>query len=169
MDAKALNKITYGMYVVSSKDGGKLNGQIANTVFQVTAQPAQISVCLNKTNATHAAVMKSSFFAVSVLDQEATMVFVGRFGFRSGKDYDKFAETGYRLNGNGFPVVTDFTIATLEAEVVSTIDVGTHTIFVGKIVESEILNDKTPMTYEYYHLVKGGKTSQAAPTYQGKI
>ena len=93
------------------------------------------------------------------------MKFIGHFGFRSGREIDKFKGVNYKIDDNGIPVVLDNAIAYLVAKVIKEADVGTHTIFIGKVVEAEILNDEEPMTYAYYNEVKQGKTPKTAPTY----
>ena len=162
---KALHKICYGLYVISSVRNEKLNGQIANTVFQITSTPATIAVSINKQNLTHEFIKESKVFTVSVLAKEASMKFIGHFGFKSGREIDKFSEVNYKLGVTGAPIVLEYSIAYLEAEVVSTVDVGTHTIFIGTIVDADILNEGEPMTYAYYHTVKKGKSPKTAPTY----
>lgn len=165
MNLTALQKINYGMFIVSSKYGEKLNGQIANTVFQVSAEPPAIAVCINKQNLTHELISKSKFFSVSVLSQQAPMEFIGRFGFRNGRDFDKFERISYKAGVTGAPIVTENSTAYFEAEVTNVADAGTHTLFVGKIVASEILSDAEPMTYSFYHTIKKGKSPKTAPTY----
>ena len=166
MDPKALYKISYGLYVVSSKKGDKFNGQIANTVIQTTAEPPMIAVCLNKQNLTHEFVQTSKVFAVSVLARETPMEFIGRFGFKSGRDIDKFDGVNSRVGVTGVRIALDNAIAYLEAEVADSMSAGTHTLFLGKVVNAEILDDSAePMTYAYYHQVKRGKAPKTAPTY----
>jgi len=165
MNLKALHKISYGLYIVSSIKGGKLNGQIANTVFQVTAEPPKVAVCLNKQNLTHEMVKESGVFTVSVLEQETPFKFIGLFGFRSGRDINKFAEVKYKIGKTGAPIVLDHTIAYMEFKLVITMDMGTHTLFVGKLEEGEILKDSPPLTYEYYQRVLKGKAPKTATTY----
>ncbi|MEK7375643.1 MAG: flavin reductase family protein [Candidatus Margulisiibacteriota bacterium] len=165
---EALNKINYVFYIVSSKAGEKLNGQIANTVFQVAAEPAKIAVCINKQNLTHQYISDGNIFSVSILSQEAPMTFIGKFGFKSGRDTNKFEGTGYRARGTGSPVILDHTVGFIEAKVVSSCDVGTHTLFVGEVVDSEVFNDKEPMTYDYYRKYLKGKTPKTAATYQAQ-
>lgn len=165
MNHRTLYKISYGLYVVSSKKENKINGQIANTVFQITSEPPTIAVSINKQNLTHEFIKESKVFAVSVLAKEASMKFIGQFGFKSGREIDKFSEVNYKLGVTGAPIVLEYSIAYLEAEVVSVIDVGTHTIFIGTIVDADILNEGEPMTYAYYHTIKKGKSPKTAPTY----
>lgn len=166
MNPKALHKISYGMYVVSSKKDGKFNGQIANTMFQTTSEPAMIALCLNKKNLTHEFVLASKVVTVSVLSTETPMEFIGRFGFKSGRDGYKFDGVNIKLGVSGAPIVLDNAIAYFEAEVVASMDAQTHTVFLAKILDAEILDENAePMTYAYYHMVKGGKSPKTAPTY----
>jgi flavin reductase (DIM6/NTAB) family NADH-FMN oxidoreductase RutF/rubredoxin len=165
MDERALFKIGYGLYVVSSTDGKRFNGQIANALAQVTAEPIEVAVSINKQNLTHEFIIKSRVFAVSVLSIDTPLSFIGRFGFRSGREFDKFEGAAYKTGATGVPVVLDNAVAYFEVEVFDELDLGTHTVFVGKVVEAELLNDGEPMTYAYYHAVKGGKTPKTAATY----
>jgi len=165
MELKALHKITYGLFVVTSAKEGKLNGQIANTVFQITSEPPTIAVSINKQNLTYEFIRDSRVFTVSILSRDAPVSLIGNFGFKSGRDIDKFAQVNYKVGKTGAPIVMDNTLGYLEAQVVNEIDAGTHTVFIGKLVEAEILRDGEPMTYAYYHEVKRGITPKAAPTY----
>jgi flavin reductase (DIM6/NTAB) family NADH-FMN oxidoreductase RutF len=165
MNTAAFYKLSYGLYVVSSRKGDKLNGQIANTVFQVTSDPPTIAISINKENLTGEFIKSSRKFAVSVLSQSAPMPFIGLFGFKSGKEVDKFAGVKYRLGAAGIPVLTEQAVAYVEAEVINELDCGTHTIFVGKIIDGDVINNEEPMTYAYYHEVKRGKSPKTAPTY----
>lgn len=165
MNIKALHKISYGMYVVGSKKGDDLNGQIANTVFQTTSDPPSVVVCINKQNLTHEYIEASGVFSASVLSEETPMPFIGHFGFKSGRDIDKFADKNYRLGQTGAPIALDNALAFLEAEVVGRMDAITHTLFFGKVVDCDILAEGAPMTYAFYHEVKSGRSPKAAPTY----
>ncbi|MCK4590381.1 MAG: flavin reductase [Candidatus Latescibacteria bacterium] len=165
MDQSALYKVSYGLYVISSCEGNKLNGQIANTVFQVTSKPPTIAVSINKQNLTHQFIQQSRIFTVSILCQQTPMKFIGHFGFKSGREIDKFAEMDYKTGRTGAPIVLDNAIAYLEAKVLKQLDAGTHTIFVGEVVEAVSLTESEPMTYAYYHSVKHGKAPKTAPTY----
>jgi len=167
LNPKALYKISYGLYVITSKKDGKFNGQIANTVIQTTAEPQMIAVCLNKQNLTHEFVQASKVFAVSVLSQETPMEFIGRFGFKSGRDVDKFEGLQPIFGVTGAPIVLDNAVAYLEAEVIDSLSAGTHTLFLAKLVNAEVVKEEgEPMTYAYYQLVKRGKAPKTAPTYQ---
>ncbi len=165
MNVKALYKLGYGLYVVSSRNGDRLNGQIANTVFQITSEPPTIAVSINKNNLTHEFIKESKVLTASVLSQDTPLSFIGHFGFKSGRDIDKLEGINYKIGETQAPVVTDNTLAYLEARVIQELDVGTHTIFVGELVGADVLKEGEPMTYAYYHQVKRGTTPKAAPSY----
>jgi len=167
MDFQALNSCSYGLYILSSKKGDKYNGQIVNTVVQVTAEPPTVAVSVNRDNLTQQYITESKVFSASVLLTEAPMTLIGKWGFKSGRDTDKFEGTEFKLGKTGAPIVLDGALAFLEAEVIDSLDVGTHTIFVGKLVDCAMLSEGEPMTYAYYHQVKKGKTPKKAATYQG--
>ena len=168
MNLSALHKLGYGMYIVCSRKGDRLNGQVANTVFQITSEPPTIAVSINKNNLTHEFIKDSGVFTAAVLRQETPLAFIGHFGFKSGKDMDKLKNINYKTGETKAPVVTDNTVAYLEAEVIQDIDVGTHTIFIGRVVAAEVINEDTCMTYEYYHHVKRGTIPKTAPSYIGE-
>jgi len=165
IDANALRKISYGIYVVASRKGDKFNGQIANAVFQVTSDPVKVAVCINKQNLTHEFIKESGVFSVSILSKEAPMSFIAGLGFRSGRDYDKFKGLNFKVGVTGAPVVIDYAIAYLEAKVVGSYDVGTHTLFVGEVVNAEVIKDEEPLTYAYYQEMKKGRIPPTAPSY----
>jgi flavin reductase (DIM6/NTAB) family NADH-FMN oxidoreductase RutF/rubredoxin len=165
MNLKALYKLGYGLYAVCSKKGDKLNGQIANTVFQVCSEPPIIAVALNKQNLTNEFVSASKVFTVSILSQDTPLNFIGGFGFKSGREVDKLKGIGHKLGETGAPIVLDNTLAYLEAKVINQVEVGTHTIFIGEIVAADVVKEGEPMTYAYYHEVKRGTTPKTAPSY----
>jgi len=165
MDTTALYSISYGLYVVCSGTGDKLNGQIANTVIQVSAHPPTLSVCINKENLTHELIKSSGVFTVSVLSKDTPLSFIGGFGFKSGRDVNKLDGVNYKIGETGAPVVLDNAVAYFEVKVTSQIEVETHTDFIGELVAAEVLSKDEPMTYAYYHQVKKGTTPKNAPSY----
>jgi len=167
MNRTALQQCSYGVYIISAQEGGKLNGQIANTVCQVTSEPATVSVCINKQNLTHELISKSRAFGVSILDEETPMQFIGRFGFKSGRDSEKLEGINYKFGQTRSPIVLDHATSYMDCELVTSMDAGTHTIFLGRVVDADVVSDGRPMTYEHYHRVKGGKSPKTAPTYAG--
>jgi len=166
MNIDAFFKITYGLFVVSSKWGNKMSGFISNAVFQVTAEPAQLAIACSKDNFTTNLISKSKIVSISVLQKETSPEIIGTFGYKSGKDIEKFSGIEYKTGKTGVPILIKDTIAWFECEVVQTFDVGTHLIFIGKVIDGEIINDSLePLTYAYYRDVKKGKASKNAPTY----
>lgn len=166
-DPKALWSISYGLYVITSISDDKQNGQIANTVFQVSADPPRIAVSINKDNLTHEYISKSGVFAVSVLDESTPMPFIGLFGFKTGKDVNKLSQVQYKKGVTGAPIVTDNAISVLEAKVIGKADAATHTIFIADVVTAEVLRKGKPLTYATYQEIKKGKAPKNAPTYKG--
>jgi ferric-chelate reductase [NAD(P)H] len=147
MAGRSLDDVTYGLYIISAASDGKLNGLIVNTVIQVSSAPEKILVCINKKSLTHDMIMRSRCYSVSVLDQETSMKFLGPWGYRSGRDVDKFTGVNYKIGTTGSPIILDNTLSYMEVSLYGTLDVESHTIFVGKIVASEKLKDGIPLTY----------------------
>ena len=159
-----LNYITYGLYLITASDGEKHNGLIVNTAFQVTAEPPQIAVSVNKESLTHALILKSGKFAAMPLRQSTPMVFIGNFGFRTGKTFDKFAKVAFETGALGCPIVRENTLSFMEAQVCHRVDAGSHTLFIGLVKNAGVFaadGDK-PLTYDYYHTVIKGKTPKGA-------
>ena len=165
MQPEALHRIGYGLYVVGSVRDGRANAQIANAVMQVCAEPAAVAVCLNKLNLTHEYVSASRKLVVSVLSEEAPLQFIGRFGFKSGRDADKFEGVDTVAGVTGVPIVAQHANAYFEIEVERELDVWTHTLFAGWVVAARVLNGTPPMSYAFYHDVKRGVTPRNAPSY----
>src|SRR5208337_5449797 len=113
MNRTALQQCSYGVYITSAQEGGKLNGQVANTVCQVTSDPATVSVCINKQNLTHEIITRGRAFSVSILDEETPMQFISLFGFKSGRDIEKFEGINYKLGQTRAPIVLDHTASYL--------------------------------------------------------
>jgi len=165
VNPKALHKLGYGMYVIGSRKGDKLNAQIANTVFQITSEPPTIAASINKKNLTHDFIKESKVFTASALCRATPLSFIGHFGFKSGRDIDKLKGINYKIGETRAPIVIDNAVAYLEVKVTQEVDVGTHTIFIGEIVAAEVIKEEECMTYDYYHQVKRGTTPKTAPSY----
>ncbi len=165
MNPNALHSLSYGLYIVASKDGNRLNGQVANTVFQISNDPPTVAVSLNKQNLTREFILHSREFTVSILSQEVPLSLIGQFGFKSGREVDKFSGINYQTTPRGLPYLPDHVLAWIEAEVIQDIDAGTHTVFIARITGAEVLGQGSPMTYAYYHQVKKGSTPPSAPTH----
>jgi ferric-chelate reductase [NAD(P)H] len=163
----ALNDISYGVFVVTSAAEGKINGMIANSVFQVTAQPPKIAAAINKNSLSHEYILKSGRFCAQPLAEGTSLPFLGIFGFRTGRTFNKFEKVKYKLTQTGLPVVLENTLAALEVKVDQVIDLGTHSMFIGTLTDSEVLKDNIkPLTYDYYKCVLRGKTPRGATTFR---
>jgi flavin reductase (DIM6/NTAB) family NADH-FMN oxidoreductase RutF/rubredoxin len=166
---EALFKISYGLYLVSSGDKQSGNGFISNTVFQVTAEPPKFASCCNKDNYTSKFIQESGTFAVSVLHADTDPEIFSRFGYKSGKEIDKLAGMKIRYGETGVPIVMNDCTAFLECKVVQTIDVGTHFMFIGELVQAEIVDEtKEAITYLQYRQVRKAASPKNAPTYIDK-
>ena len=166
LDLESLFRLSYGMCIVSSKKAEKFNGCIINSVFQVTPEPPTIAASVNKECLTHDYISESGVLTVSILAEDTPMAFIGRFGFRSGRDIDKLKDLNYKLGQTGAPIILDNTVAFIEAEVTESVNILTHTLFIAKIIACQTLNKKkAPMTYAYYRDVKHGRTPEKAATY----
>ena len=166
IDTRALADMTYGLFIVGAKKDEKFNDMIANSVFQVTAEPPKIAIALNKNSLTHDYIKATGFFCVQPIAQGADMLFLGNFGFRTGKNYDKFAKVSYELSAQGLPIVLDNTLSWMSVKVNQTIDLGTHTMFIGLAQESRLIKEGKPLTYDYYQSVLRGKTPRGATTFK---
>jgi len=165
MDAKIFHKISYGLYVIGSVKEKRFNGQIANTVFQIASEPAIVAIGINKNNLTNEFIKAAKVFSVSVLAKAASLELIGHFGFKSGRDIEKYQKVSFKPGITGAPALLEQTVGYLEAEVINLLEVETHTLFIGKVVDAEVFSEAEPMTYAYYHQVKRGNSPPAAPTY----
>lgn len=165
MNTKALYLISYGLYLVGSKKGDRINAQVANTVIQVCSEPVKLAVAINRNNYTHELIIASKAFTVSILAKETPLSFIGSFGFHCGRDVNKFEGVNYKLSESKLPIVMDNTLAYMEVKVFNQVDVGTHTLFIGDLVDADIIKDGEPLTYAYYQQVKRGTTPKSAPSY----
>ena len=152
MDQKVMYALSYGLFVLSARQGEKDNGCITNTAIQVTAEPNRIAIAVNKANYTHDMVLETGKFTLSVLSEEAKFDLFQRFGFQSGRDVDKLE--GFRehigRDQNGVIYVTQGCNAWLSCQVVSTMDLGTHTLFVADVLDGGVLSQAPSATYSYY-------------------
>lgn len=164
-EGKVFHLLGYGLYVLGSKGGEKYNAQIVNAFMQVTSKPPRVAFALNKGNLTHDFVKESRVFSLSIVSEEAPLDFIGKFGFRSGREGDKFLGVNHKFAKNGCPVVLDYTLGYLAGKVIGELDVGTHTLFVGEVEEGEILGEGVPLTYSNYQKIKKGVTPKRAPTF----
>lgn len=151
IDNKAMFSLSYGLFILSARDNDFNNGCIINTVMQITNNPKQIVIGVNKTNKTHDMILKSGKFNISVISENADFSLFERFGFKSGNDVDKFSDfSETETSSNGVLYVIKDTNAYISAEVVSQIDCGTHSMFVASVCEAKVLSGDKSATYDYY-------------------
>lgn len=151
MDNKALFKISYGLFLLSSEYNGRDNACIINSAIQTTSNPAKLLISVNKSNFTTELIEKSGRFALTVLSEKAGFETFKQFGFQSGRDADKTAGTNLIYTDSGLPYLKDGACAFFECEVTDRLDSDTHMIFVARILEAEVLSPDAPMTYDFYH------------------
>ena len=168
VDSSAFFKIGYGLYVVTSNDGVRDNGMICNTVVQVTADPPRLAVTVNKANYTHETVKRTGRMNVCTLAESATFALFQRYGFQSGRTADKFAGVETIRAANGLPVPAADCNSYFALEVESYVDLGTHGMFVCKVVEAKALSGAPTMTYAYYHANVKPKPAAAPAEKKGK-
>ena len=164
MDLNVFRDITYGMYVITTKYNGKMAGCIVNTVTQITSENPIISVSINKNNYTNNIIKESKKFALSILSEECKNDVIGKFGFYSSKDINKFENFKYEEIDN-LPVLKENMCGYLICEVLNIIDAETHEIFLARVVNTKKKSNLKPMSYSYYHEVIKGKAPKNAPTY----
>jgi len=166
MNFETYFKISYGLYIVTTQSGNKKGGYIANTLFQVTATPPQFAISCNKENYTTNLIKESGVFGFSVLSEKASPSLIGNFGYKSGRDFDKFAGVNYFTGKTGSPIVTDSSVAWFECKVTQSYEVGTHVIFIGEVIDNGSIEEKVKsLTYSYYREVLKGYSPKNAPTY----
>ena len=150
MGKAAMYKLTYGLFVLTAKEGEKDNGCIINTAMQVTTSPNRIIIVVNKQNYTHDMIMRTKTFNVSCLSENASFEVFKHFGFQSGKDVDKMEGKSYLRAENGIVYVEDMANAYISGKVVSETDLGTHTMFLADVTDAKVLNDAESVSYSYY-------------------
>jgi flavin reductase (DIM6/NTAB) family NADH-FMN oxidoreductase RutF/rubredoxin len=163
MDKKALYAITYGLFVLTAKEGEKDNGCIVNTVQMLTSDPTRVVVFVNKSNYTEGMIARTGEFNVSILQKDTPFALFKHFGFASGKDVDKFAGRVYPRSENGLYYIYENANAYLSCKVVGAHDYGTHTLFVGEVVEAKTLSGHKSLSYEQY-LTEVKPQTKPAPT-----
>ncbi len=163
IEKEAMYKLTYGLFMLTTKDGKKQNGCIVNTVSMLTDEPKRITVFVNKANYTNELMKEHKVFNVSVLTEKTPFAVFKQFGFVSGRDVDKFADKAYPTTGNGLYYLSDCSNAVLSAKVVDYYDYGTHTLFVAEVTDAKKLSDEPSVTYAYYQSNIKPKPQAAAP------
>ena len=165
MKYKAFHKLSYGLYIIATELNGKKFGYIGNTAFQVTSEPALIAISSHKNNFTTAKILESKKFSISVLKKEVNTSLIGEFGFMSGADIDKFRTVETITSVTGAPIVVESSVAWFDCKVVNSIDVGSHILILGEVLDSDVLSGEEPLTYEYYREKYKMLAPKNAPTY----
>lgn len=169
MNKKAMYNLTYGLFVLTANLDGKDNGCIINTAGQVTSEPNRISIAVNKANYTHDIIQKTGIFNVSIISEAASFDLFKRFGFQSGRDADKFADLeGWGRSENGIAYIAIGTNAYISAKVVSSQDLGSHTLFIAEVTDMEVLSSVPSTTYSYYQENIKPKPQAAGTSPSGK-
>ncbi len=163
MNKNAFRSLSYGVYIISTMDGDRPTGCVANSAMQITSEPATIAVSINHDNYTNGCIEKSGTFAISILSEESDPSLIGRFGFQSGKDVNKF-EGIESLEKEGLQVIPD-ACGYIVCKVINKMETATHTVFLGEVIDADVLKKEDAMTYSYYHKVVKGKSPKNAPTY----
>ena len=163
INKNAFRNMSYGVYVVSTLDGERPTGCVANSAMQITSEPATIAVSINHDNYTNACIKKTEKFAISILTEQSDSGLIGTFGFQSGKDVNKFDGVEAVVK-EGISVVAD-ACSYLVCKVIDKMETATHTVFLGEVIAADVLKEEEPMTYAYYHKVVKGKSPKNAPTY----
>lgn len=163
MDKSAMYKLTYGLFILTAKEGDKDNGCIVNTVSQVTTEPNRIVVAVNKNNYTHDMITRTGIFNVSILSEKSKFETYKHWGFQSGKDTDKLEQITFERSDNGLVYIAEETNAMISAKVVSMTDLGTHTLFLADVTDAKVISDDESVTYSYYQ-----KNIKQAPADAGK-
>lgn len=163
MNRNVFRNLSYGVYVISTLDGDRHTGCIANSAMQITSSPASIAVSINHDNYTNSCIEKCGKFAVSILSESTDPGLIGTFGFQSGRDVDKFSDVKYQVI-EGIAVPSDC-CGYIICKITGKLETSTHTIFLGEALDGDTVGNAPAMTYAYYHNVVKGKSPKNAPTY----
>ena len=164
MDKKVLRNLSYGVYVVTSRDKDKNVGCIANSIMQVTSNPSVIAVSINHDNYTNKVIKENNKFGVSILKETTDPKIIGTFGYKSSRDTDKFDGINFKEISE-IPVLEN-TCGYMVCKVIDTMETSTHTIFLGEVIEADDYSTENAMTYKYYHENLKGSSPKNAPTYE---
>ncbi len=164
MNTSTFRHMSYGVYVVTALDSGRPVGCVANSIMQISSAPATVAVSINHDNYTNRCIAKDGRFAFSILTEQTAPSIIGTFGFHSSKDTDKFSNIDYDMR-HTLPIIKD-SCGYVVCRVINTMETKTHTVFLGEVLDADVLDSSAPpMTYAYYHNVIKGKSPKNAPTY----
>lgn len=168
MKYKAFHKLSYGLYIIATELNGKKFGYVGNTAFQITSEPSQILISSHKNNYSTSKILESKKFSISVLKKEVNTSLIGEFGFMSGADIDKFRNIETITSATGAPIIVDSSVAWFDCRVVNSIDVGSHILIIGEVLDSDVLSGDEPLTYDYYREKYKMLAPKNSPTYVEK-
>lgn len=164
MNNNVFRYVSYGVYIVSTMDEGRATGCTANSAMQITSSPATIAISINHDNYTNSCIKQCGKFSLSILAEDSDPLLIGNFGFKSGRDNNKFMNVDFGITSE-MPFIKD-ACGYVVCKVIDTMETSTHTVFLGEVIDAEVLDgQRTPMTYAYYHNVIKGKSPKNAPTY----
>lgn len=163
MNLNVLRNLSYGVYVISTLDGERPTGCVANSLMQITSSPATVALSINHDNYTNSCIEKTGKFGVSILSTTVDPQIIGKFGFFSGKDTNKFDDVSYEMKSE-IPILND-NCGYLVFKVIDKMETSTHTVFLGEMIDGDVVGDDIPMTYSFYHKVIKGSSPKKAPTY----
>lgn len=150
MDNKALYNLSYGVFVLGTCDGEKINACITNTCIQVASNPTRIAISVLNQNLTCDMIKSSGVFTLSVLDNPCTFDLIKHFGMQSGKNVDKFASFSHETDENGCPYIKQSVCSVLKCKVISSQDLESHTLFIAEVQDAFIVSKNPPLTYADY-------------------
>lgn len=165
MKYKAFHKLSYGLYLIATELNGEKSGYIGNTAFQVTSEPSQIAISSHKKNHSTKQILESGKFSLSILKKEVDTSLIGKFGFMSSTDTDKFKNIETISAETGAPIVVDSSVAWFDCKVVNSMDVGSHILIIGEVLNSDVVSGEEPLTYAYYREKYKMLAPKNAPTY----
>ena len=158
MEKKALYNLSYGVFMLSTRSGEKVNGCITNTCMQVANNPIRIAISVLNSNYTCDLIKESGIFALSLLDVNCSFETIKHFGFQSGRDVDKMKVLSLPVDHNDIPYLGYQTCAVISGKVLEQQNLGTHTLFIAEVTDAKLLNENEPLTYaDYQNRVKPKK------------
>ena len=165
MNFRAFHKLSYGLYIIATEHEGEKAGYIGNTAFQVTSEPSKIAISSNKNNYSTQKIIDSKRFSLSVLKKDVETSLIGKFGFMSGADINKFDGIMTRRAETGAPIVLNSCVAWFDCKVLDTVDLGSHVLIIAEVVDSDLISNEEALTYDYYHKKYKMLAPKNAPTY----
>ena len=165
MNYRAFHKLSYGLYIIATEFEGEKVGYIGNTAFQVTSEPSKIAISSHKNNYSTQKIIDSKCFSLSVLKKDVETSLIGKFGFMSSTDTDKFDGVMTKRAETGAPIVLNSCVAWFDCKVLDTVDVGSHILIIAEVVEGDLISNEEALTYDYYHKKYKMLAPKNAPTY----